>query len=231
MNYFYFTDCLIFDYKDKTYYLLEDNKKTKISNKNWVSFVEEYGWEELNFSLENMLDEKYRILDCGAGGDCFFHSLAEALNLHNIYNNNEVLYDTQYIREHAAKMITKQNFEFILNTYIIEAENGEFQGDWDPSKITTINCLKAEIVKSGDNFWADNVIISLLSDFFKINFIIISFDTAYNYSIIQLSKNHKQNIIFFYELGCHYKLVGRFDGKKIKTIFNTLPKDIKEFII
>ena len=215
-------------YNYKAYYLIENDKKIKISAQNWEILLKKTnGWEALDLSLENKLDSKYRILECGAGGDCFFHSLSEALNLYNIYQNKDTLYDTQTIREYAASMINDSNYEFILSNYVIEAENGEFQGDWDPGKISSIDEFKNEIKKCGDNFWADNVILSLLSQFFKINFVIISVDLTENYSIIQLSKNYKQAIIFLYELGCHYKLIGRFDGKKIKTVFNTLPKNIQ----
>lgn len=231
MDSFYFTDSLIFDYYDKTYYLIENDKKIKISATNWESFVAKYGWESLDYNLETKLDSKYRILECGAGGDCFFHSLSEALNLSNIYQNIDTLYDTQTVRNYAASMITDNNFDFILNNYIIEAENDEFQGDWNPKGISSIDSLKNEITKCGDNFWADNIILSLLSQFFKINFVIITIDQDDNYSIIQLSKTYKQNIIFLYELGCHYKLIGRFDGKKIKTVFSKLPKNISNFII
>lgn len=246
MNCFYLTDSLIFNYEDKTIYKLvsesdesastesvpASDEKIKITSKNWKELVCDYGWEDLDWEIEHLLDDtKYCMLECGAGGDCFFHSLAEAINIDNIYQNKlDDLLDIQTIRDCAAKMITGENFEFILNTYLMEEQNGEFQGDWDPASITTCTDLQKEIQTPGDNFWADNIIISLLSRYFKTNFIIINSPSLTINYLLQLSSNYKKTIILYYEMGVHYKLVGRYDNKKIQTVFRTLPKKIRELL-
>ena len=241
MNYFYLTDSLIFNYEDKTIYKLaselDDTSsasagKIKITSKNWKELICDYGWEELDWEIEHLLDDNnYCMLECGSGGDCFFHSLAEAINIDNIYQNNiDNLLDIQSIRDYAAKMITAENFEFILNNYLMEAQNGEFQGDWVPALVTTFTELQKEIQTPGDNFWADNIIISLLSRYFQTNFIIINSPSLTSNYLLQLSSNYKKTIILYYEMGVHYKLVGRYDNKKIQTVFRTIPKKIRELL-
>ena len=110
MNCFYLTDSLIFNYEDNTIYKLvselddmpsTSTGKIKTTSKNWKELVCDYGWEDLDWEIEQLLDDnKYCMLECGAGGDCFFHSLAEAINTDNIYQNKiDDLLDIQSIRD------------------------------------------------------------------------------------------------------------------------------------
>src|SRR3989304_5163346 len=45
---------------------------------------------------------------------------------------------------------------------------------WNPYQITGIDELKNELVKGGDNFWGDHIIIQLLGEALNVNFIILN---------------------------------------------------------
>ena len=232
MSFFYLTNSLLYNFKDKNYYYKnsENSEPSKINCDNWEYAVKEYGWCDFEYEIEDILGTKFKMLECGGGGDCFFHCLSEAINLNLIYlNNSDDFFSIENVRSDVANMINKGNFDFIIQNYLIECENGEFQGDWDPTKIDSVSELQNEIKKCGDNFWADDVIISLISKCYKINFIVINTpDNDDNISVIRLSSNYYKNIIIYYDMACHYKLVGYFDGKKIKTIFtnNDIPEEV-----
>ena len=56
---------------------------------------------------ENLNDNKFLLLECGADGNCLFHVIAEALNNHLIcYNKGDFedikLYDVESLRELSA---------------------------------------------------------------------------------------------------------------------------------
>ena len=98
MNFYYFTDQILYKFTDKTLYFIDedntidntiDNKTsvsslTKISINNWRELIGIYGWESPGEEWLSILDCYFVKLECGMDGDCFFHSLAEALNINNI---------------------------------------------------------------------------------------------------------------------------------------------------
>ena len=85
----------------------------------------------------------------------FISSIAEAYN--NELNNLNLIpkYDVQYFRNLASNQITKKNFKLILENYKLEKMNNEFNGNWDPYTIKTIEQLKNEIKLCGNNFWGE----------------------------------------------------------------------------
>ena len=136
------------------------------------------------------------------------------------------LYDIETLRQVASRKLTKNNFKLILQNYKIEKEVGEFQGDWDPDEIKTLQQLKSELCKTGNNFWGDHIIIQLLSQALKKNIIVLNGDEDFeklSYNTVETSGS-KGYIIIYFENNCHYKLVGKFNGKKIVTVFNKIPE-------
>ena len=159
MNNFYITHNIFI--KDKKYFFEneKDNTIIKLNKKNWFKYLTEYGWERLCINWRKRLKETnkscFGILDCGSNGDCLFHVLSDALNSKFILNNNEPLYDYENLRLIASKEINSDNFELILNSYKLEKELNEFNGEWDPASINSIEDLQRQIHKCGDNFWGD----------------------------------------------------------------------------
>lgn len=235
MNLYYISHNLIFNHHNKCMYFENDTNLTKISFLNFKNIMSEYCWEELDFIWELELGDKYMMLDCGSNGDCLFHCISEALNLNNIYKykQNELeteisIYDVAKLRNIASNEITNENFNFILENYKIEEEMNEFQGSWNPGNILTIDDFKNELIKCGNNFWGDHLIIQLLSKALKINFVILNNDIeddTLSLTKVEIPSN-KKYIILVYINKCHYKLLGKFDGRKMNIIFSKIPKSL-----
>ena len=230
---YYISDSIFYDFESGSFYkemeIDNDLIIKKITNSNFKEEFGDYGWDELDFLWNIELGEKFMLLDCGSHGDCLFHCLAEALNLHNICRKDiSVLYDVETLRLKASEEIIDDNFDFILQNYKIEKYENEFQGDWDPDTVTTKEQLRNELCKTGNNFWGDHIIIQLLSQSLKKNIIVLNGDEDFEkLSLNRIeSKGAKGNIIVYFENNCHFKLVGEFNGKKIKTIFNKVPNNL-----
>lgn len=242
----------IFSYNHKLYYHDEEkNKYIKINIKNWHKYLNDYGWEKLEYGWKKRLKNnskmnfRFGVLDCGGNGNCLFNCITEALN--NPINPLENEYDSNIIRKIAADQINKDNFPVIIESYKLAKESGEFQGDWDPSKIESISQLQNEIKKDGDSCWGDHIIIQLLQEKIKINFILLKSDIMFSlfkglYKNIPITEKYKiqslgQNInkyekymILHYISGLHFQLVGYFNGINMQTIFKreNLPSEIIE---
>ena len=212
-------------------------KITLVNNLNWHKYLDDYGWNKLPLGWRKGLKSKdknfrYGVLECGAQGDCLFHSIAEALN------NNSSLEDTLYcvenLRELTASMVNKNNFDMIIENYRCEHTEGSFNECWDPFSIKTIEDLKKEICKCGDSFWGDHVLLQLLQEKLQFNTIILNsgeYDDNYSIHPIGNSINkYNKTILLFYDEGFHFKLVGYFNKNKMQTIFkkNELPEKLLE---
>lgn len=234
MDKYYLTPNLFIE-KGKIYHSINDISKTKINDRNMFKFMTEYGWEKLPLQYRRKLnDNKFLLLECGADGNCLFHVIAEALNNHLIcYNKGDFedikLYDVESLRELSAECINKENFDFILNTYKMELEDGEFNGDWDPNLIENIDELKNQIKKCGDNFWGDHTILQLLSK--KLEFNVIIFNSPNELEECNIYKSDIENmkyektILIYYDCSIHFNLIGYYSKNLINTVFNhkTLP--------
>ena len=131
----------IFYYNDKMYYEDDDiaddienpSKYTKLTLRNWLKYLDEYGWEEINDGWKKRLGYKnscnYGLIDCGGGGNCLFHCIAQSLN--KPYEPDAELYDYQDIRDIAADQINQDNLDIILINYRALKEAGDFDGYWD----------------------------------------------------------------------------------------------------
>lgn len=232
-NKYYISDNIFFDFELGSFCKETDIDNCilikKITNSNFKKEFGDYGWDELDFLWNIELGDKFMLLDCGSHGDCLFHCIAEALNLNNIYKKEvSNLLDVETLRQKASKEILDDNFESILQNYKIEKTENEFQGDWDPDAIETKEQLIRELCKTGNNFWGDHIIIQLLSQSLKKNIIILNDNE--DFEKLSLNKietrGSKGYIILYFENNCHFKLVGKFNGKKITTVFNRVPKNL-----
>ena len=233
MELLYLTDKIVYNLKDKLIYKEISNKNNEyvlITSKNWKDIYSEYGWENIDLCWETLLNDKYVILECGAGGDCLFHCIVEAFNLNTLFKKKSLdnFLDIKNLRKQTSNMITKNNFDLIIDNYRAEVLVGEFQGKWNPNTINNINDFKKEVAICGDNFWGDHIIIQLLCDALKINILILD---SYNTLVTKtINTKYKKYIILYYLNECHYQLVGKFNGKYIKTIFEKLPKKFESYL-
>ena len=245
----------VFYYNNKMYFEEDDSednsantgntlKYTKITLRNWLKYLDEYGWEEINDGWKKRLGYKnscnYGLIDCGGGGNCLFHCIAQSLN--KPYEPDAELYDYQDIRNIAAEQINQDNLDIILINYRALKEVGDFDGYWDPNDIESVEELQEVIRESGDSFWGDHIIIQLLQEALDMNIIILNCDKDYylsdysdaslkeRFNVHPLAHNinkHPKSILLSYIDELHFLLVGYFDKGKIQTLFKTkkLPKN------
>ncbi len=222
----YITDNILY-FKKRLYYL-EDDKQIIINSRNFFKYLKEYGWDKLDLEWRKKLDSKtYIVLECGSDGDCLFHVISEALNLDLIFNNNIPEYDILDIRKLASKQINSNNFDIILESYKAELDCNEFIGSWNPNEITSLEELKKEVETCGDSFWGDHILLQLISKAIEINFIIFDDNKNDIYPLFDDFKYEKTICLYYYD-NIHFQLIGKFDGKIIKTIFNN--NEIPSFI-
>jgi len=240
MNY-YLTDAL-FIKNGETYY---DTKK--ITKYNWHNYLSDYGWTKLSIGWKRRLKEErsnnscFGLLECGSDGDCLFHVLCEALNSQYLEKLRLPKYDVTKLRQLAASAITKDNFQFIIESYKLDYEENEynFLGEWDPNEINTISKLKDIIINS--NMWGDHILLQLLQKKLKFNIIILNSENENNSNNIDDKftihptasldlDNNEKTIIIYYLNQYHFQLIGYFDGNIMKTLFkqDELPKIILE---
>ena len=250
---YYITDS-IYILNNKTYYEtnIDENenqksKKIKLNKSNWLKYLSSYGWERLCLGWRKRLDENtknscYGVLECGADGDCLFHVISESLNSQYIFQNNfnsEIkLHDVSSLRKLVSEQITDENYNYILNNYIIEKSSDEFHGEWEPENINRKEDLQKEIQTCGNNFWGDHILLQLLQKVLDFNVIIMNSDNYTNSEDINdrylinslcdtLSPQRKTIIIYFFE-EFHFQLIGYFDGNVMKTLFDydELPENV-----
>ena len=140
-------------------------------------------------------------------------------------------YDVETLRTLAANEINKNNFQLILENYKIEFEESDFNfgGEWDPNDIKNIGQLKKEIIKGGDNFWGDHILLQLLQKKLKLNIIILNSNyTVHPMASLDLSENDKTIIIYYLDQN-HFQLIGYYDGDLMKTLFKN--DELPEIIV
>lgn len=193
-----------------------NSKDIKVNKRNWKKYLKDYGWTTLPMNWRRKLNNtNFGILDCGANGDCLFHVFAEGLNLHNIHNNKiDDLYDISNIRKLTAEGFTTENFNIIIENYRCDNDFGL----WDPHSITKVEELQAELIKEGNNFWGDHIILQLIQDKLRLNVILLN-EEDIHYMSNDINKYDK-TIIIYYLANIHFQLIGFFDGNYFKTIFN-----------
>jgi len=227
-----------------------------IKNHNWHHILEEVGWEKLPKQWITKLNKckgsvgksssgkrtdgskrtdgkthptnsLFGSLECGSDGDCLFHCLAHAINsLHEDY------YTSDDIRRRVADSITESQFRNIISCYRCMKDVNDFDEEWDPYEIDTLETFKHELMKSGHNYWCDHLILQLIMDVFNVNILIISSneltDEYDKYPLPTHYDPSKNTVVINHENECHFKLVGHFQGI-MRSYFtdSQLPLEIK----
>jgi len=224
----YITDSLYF--KDKKLYYNSEI----VDYTNYQEALEDYGFEPISDEWAMRLDDNYFLLDCGGDGDCLFHVISEALNLDKISKSKKgkktILYDAKDIRKIAADTVTRKNFRDIICAYTLAKESDEFIGLWNPSFVETVKDLREEILEMGDNFWGDQIILSLIQEKLKLNVIILSNTSTSIYPTGTDINKFERTIVIYYYNDVHFQLVSYFDmeSSRLETIFtkDTLPSEL-----
>jgi hypothetical protein len=229
----------IFLFKNSYYYFDDLTKKNiKINKKNWNKYLEELEWEKLEIGWRKRLKSKehnslYGVLDCGGEGDCLFNCISEAFK--NFYKPEDDSYSPEEIRKIISYEINDNNFDIIIENYRLEVDTNEFDGFWNPYLVKNKEDLQNEIVKMGNSFWGDHILIQLLEKALNINVIILNSENDFFGSQkfkIQSTGNEfvkeRRSIILSYCLNSHFQLIGYFNGNRMTKIFNfeQIPKEL-----
>ena len=228
----------IFIFNDKLFYE-EKGIEKEIKNHNWHRILKDYGWEKLhkqwikklNSYLKKPINNSlFGVLDCGGNGDCLFHCISYVLN---------TLYDGEYssgdLRKQLSESLEEERYNELIEFYKIFKEMGDFDEDWDPNEMT-IQKFKEILIKGGNEYWGDFLIINLIKEYLNINLIILNSNEItneyYNYPLFYEYEEGLNTIILLYEDENHFKLVGHFKEGNMITLFNqqTIPIEILKMI-
>ena len=216
----------------KTYY---DDKLIK--KHNWHLKLDELGWEKLHRNWITKLNKLYNpypnnslfgALECGNDGDCLFHCIATTLNSqHNDY------YESKDIRKKIADSITQEQFDDIITCYRCMKDIDDFNEDWNPYDIDTLEKFKQQVMVSGNEYWGDYLILQLINQVFQLNIFVLTqndIEEIYeSYPLALLYDSINPTIILLHENNSHFKLIGHFqDYMKVYFTHESLPLEIKK---
>ena len=209
-----------------------DAKDIKINNRNWKKYLKDYGWTTLPINWRRKLNNtNFGILDCGANGDCLFHCISFVLNdqkCDDTYTSND-------LRKGLSESLNEERYNELIEVYKIFKETGDFDEDWDPNNMD-INRFKELLIKGGNEYWGDFLIVNLIKEYLNINLIILNSNELtqeyYNYPLFYEYDERLNTILLLYEDGNHFKLIGHFQEGKMVTYFNqkTIPIEILKLI-
>lgn len=187
-------------------------------------------WEPIDERWsKKLLSECFVIKNCLSDGNCQFRSIETALTNAGHKTNHEKL------RRSICKYINNiDNNEFfnIIQSYRLEKQHGEFEGNWDPFVIKNKRDFIKQLKQPGFNFQGDNITLSLISQSLNIDIVILDD----NLNITDLSNPEKVNqkliILYFDKKNKHYKTIGIKLKKKVHSIFkrSDLPIEILRII-
>ena len=227
---------------NKMEYRTNENSNFKpVLKRNWHILLEEYGWGKITKQWITQLNklspckEKnslYGVFDCESDGNCFFHCIAHALN--EKYLGTELYYNSDDIRKMISDNLTEEQYDTIINYYRIMKDANDFDENWDPYSIHSIEEFKEKINISGHEYWGDWILLQVLINSLQMNiFILNSNSIENNYSVYNTLNDYNPNygtIFLLYEDTCHFKLIGNFNGSKMISYFenNTLPIELRK---
>lgn len=188
-------------------------------------------WEELSPEWQSKLFCKaFVIKNCLGDGNCQFRSIETALT------NSGCKTDHEKLRKSISKYINSldnKDFFDIIQHYRIEAQAGEFVGDWDPFNIKNKRQFITELKKPGFNFQGDNITLSLVSKAMNIDILLL--DNKFNITNLSNPEQLQPKIIILYydQSAGHYQTIGlRTKRKKVNTLFKRidLPDEIDKLL-
>ena len=105
---------------------------------------------------------------------------------------NHDYYSSEDIRRFIAESITEEQFTNIISIYRCMKDVDDFDENWNPYDIKSLDDFKNELMKTGHNYWGDHLIIQLLMDTLQVNiFILTSNELTIPF--------HQQNIVEYLE--------------------------------
>ena len=236
----YVTDSIYL--KDKKIFYKEKNKEKEVKDHNWHHIMSTCGWSKINKRWITLLNKEsiikrnnspFGILDCEADGNCFFHCIANALNEKNIFSQMNY-YDQNDIRNIVADSITQEKYEELIQYYKIMKDADDFDEEWDPYLIESLDDFKNEIKKEGHNYWGDWLLLDILCKALRLNIFILNTDTIQNdYSIYNTMIEYQSdfNTVFLsLENTTHFQLIGYFNGDRVISYFTEkqIPEELKK---
>ena len=151
--------------KEEIYFLTDNIRITKrgmeyinnnnfklITKRNWHKILNEYGWEKIpkkwiiNLNKLSKIHEKnslYGIMDVNITGNCFFECIAYALNEKN--RGSEIYYNGDDVRFMISDNLTEEQYDMIINYYRIMKDANDFDENWDPYSIQSIDDFKEKL--------------------------------------------------------------------------------------
>ena len=213
-------------YLTENIYILNENmyhNKIKITNNNWHTFLNEYGWEKMSLKWVKKLNKlttnknknsRYGLFDCPPDGNCLFHCISYSLNEKN---KSEIL-NYKDIRNIIAESITEKQYNIIMDYYKIMKDADDFDENWDPYEITNIDEFKRKLRESTTNYWGDYLLLTFITENLKLNIIILN-DQEYNLynTLIRYNKDY-DSIFLLYIDENHFNLIGYFE-QQMKSCF------------
>jgi len=219
----------------------EESDFKPILKNNWHLILEDYGWEKFprkwittlnKLSKIKERNSLFGIFDSSADGDCFFHCISHSLNEQNI--GTDIYYNSNDIRRLISDNITADQYDTIIGYYRIMKDADDFDEDWDPYSIKSINDFKEKIITSGHEYWGDYMLLQVLINTLNINIFILNSNSLMNdYSVYNTLNEYNpdySSVFLIYEDMCHFKLVGYFNGYKMISYFtdHSIPHELKK---
>ena len=207
----------------------------------WHHDLRAYGWGKLPRPWVSFLNShsdarpknsQYGVIDCGGGGDCFFHCVAHALTENTRW---ETTVDAMDVRQILCLSLTEEDYKDMISIYRIMADANDFDEAWDPYEVETLDDLKEVILEGGNTYWGDYQLFTRLSDALRLN-IIIMIHCEGEISVYNTLKDYDMSydtIMILYVNQVHFQLLGHFNGQRMVTYFNdaNVPPEIRRGIL
>jgi hypothetical protein len=227
---YYLTDTL-YIHNDTMY----DHLHNPLTPSNWHHKTKEYGWKKLprpwiihlnTITPDPPKNSQWGVLDCPEDGDCFFHCIANALMERDTY---ETLYDAQDIRQLVCDSLTHEHFKCLISIYRCMNDVGDFQEQWNPDDIHTIDDFKRVVLQGGHLYWGDHLLLQIVCEILQLRLTIITYkDLEFRddtesatsvYPLLMKDTPEYAHVILLLVNECHFQLVGYFNGQRIKSYF------------
>ena len=234
---YYLTES-IFLRDNKMYHVERENEKI-ITKNNWHHVLQEYGWNKLplpwikslnKLSTQKSKNSKFGTYDCEADGNCFFQCIANSLNERDRVKGEE--YNHSDIRNLIAESITEDNYKTLMSYYRIMKDADDFDEDWDPYQIHSIEDFKDKLKENGHCYWGDYLLLNLIIQQLRTNIMILNcneYENDYSvYNTLNEYNSDYDSIFLLYEDNCHFKLFGSFENDKMISYFTnqTIPEEL-----
>ena len=172
------------------------------------------------------------IKDTGAGGNCQFSSIAEAIR--PIAKTPLTIADLREIAARQLQRLPEQQFQNMLSSYREEWKRHELKDGWNPFQVQTREQLAQAIThpnRNGNGFFfqGDHYTLELLSQALELNIFVLDYQKEY---VLECGGNFARTICLLYHSQppfYHYQLLGLGapSSKDIYTVFSNGSRDLE----